>query len=123
MMDLREIEFFKKIMEESLIVITDARFVGESFLEGSRPFTIFFEDDSDPVVNTMTYPLMLTMEVPSLFPYMDNKMVPWNYNYNYMNEPATANISGIGGMAQSGRCYAPVSAKTTPLNLGKEFPK
>ena len=40
-----------------------------------------------------------------------------------MNEPTTTNISGIGGMTRSGRCYAPVSVETTPPNPTKELPK
>ena len=46
MMDHGEIEFFEKIMEESINMITDAKFMGQSFSGGSRPLTIFFEDDS-----------------------------------------------------------------------------
>ena len=54
------------------------------------------------------HPSKLTVEVLSPFPYMDNKMVPWNYNYNYVNEPIATNIVGIRGMTRSGRYYAPV---------------
>ena len=120
-MDQGEIEFFEKIVEESINVITDAKFVGESFSKGSRPLTIFFEDDLVTVADMRMNQPKLTVEVPSLFPYMYNKMVPWKYNYNYVNEPATANILGIGGMIRSGRCYTPVFAETMPLNLEKEF--
>ena len=65
----------------------------------------------------------LIVEVLSLFPNRDNKMVPWNYNYNYVNEPVAGNISGIGGIIGSGRCYVLVSAKIAPLNPVKKLPK
>ena len=61
MMDRGEIEFSKNIMEESVNVITDARFVSESSSRGPRPLTIFFENDPVLVANMMTYPLKLTM--------------------------------------------------------------
>ena len=79
-------------MEESIIVITDAKFVGESSSKGSRSLTIFFDDDLVLVVDMRMHPSKLIVEVQSPFPYMDNKMVPWNYNYNYMNEPTVTNI-------------------------------
>ena len=50
-------------------------------------------------------------------------MVPWSYHCNYVNEPDAANISGIGGMTQSGRCYTPTSIEMIPLNTAKELPK
>ena len=102
MMDRGEIEFFDKMIEESVNVIIDARFVRESSFEKSKPLTIFFEDDSIPMGNTMMHQPKLTVKVPSLFPYTDNKMVPWNYNCNYVNESATANISSIRGIIEVG---------------------
>ena len=50
-------------------------------------------------------------------------MVPWSYHCNYVNESATVNISGIGGMTWSGKCYEPAIVETIPLNLVKELPK
>ena len=50
-MDQGEIEFFEKIVEESINVIIDAKFVGESSLGGSRPLTIFF--DLIPMANIL----------------------------------------------------------------------
>ena len=65
----------------------------------------------------------LTVEVLSIFPYMDNKMVPWNYHYNYVNESTMANILGIRGMTWNGRCYAPTTVEMAPLKLVEEIPK
>ena len=110
-------------MEESLNVITDARFVGESSLVGPRPLTILFEDDLVPSIDLKMHLIKLTIEVPSSFPYTNNKMVPWNYNYNYVNEPTVTNILGIGGMTQSGRFFVLVSTELAPSNLVKGLTK
>ena len=74
MMDQGEIEFSKKIMERTINVITDAKFIGESFEGRPRPLTIFFEDDLIPMANVNVHPSKLIMEGLSLFPYTDNKM-------------------------------------------------
>ena len=50
-MDCVEIEFSKKIVEESINVITNAKFVGESSTKGPRPLTIFFEDNPASLAN------------------------------------------------------------------------
>ena len=68
MMDHGEIEFFEKIVEESVNMITDAKFMGESSLGGPRPLTIFFEDDLILVANTRMNLPKLIVEVPSPFP-------------------------------------------------------
>ena len=102
MMDRGEIEFSGKVIDESVNVITDAKFVGEFSSKKLKPLTIFFENDLASVANTMMHQPKLIVEVPSLFPYTDNKMVPWNYNCNYVNESATANISSIRGIIEVG---------------------
>ena len=76
MMDRREIEFFEEMIEESVNVITDAKFVGKSSFKRLKPLTIFFEDDSIQLDNPTIHQPKLIIEVPSLFPYKDNKMVP-----------------------------------------------
>ena len=123
MMDHGEIEFFKRIVEGSINVITNAKFIGESSKGRPRPLTIFFEDDLVPVANINVHPFKLIVEVSSPFPYTDSQMVPWSYHCNYVNEPAAANILGIGDMTRSGRCYAPAVIETIPLNLVKELLK
>ena len=122
-MDRGEIEFSRKVIDELVNVITDAKFVGESSTRGLKPLTIFFEDDLILVTNmTMRLP-KLTVEVLSPFPYTDNKVVAWNYNCNYVNESATPNISGIGGMTRSGRCYVPTTIEMAPPESVKRLPK
>ena len=86
------------MLEESVNVIIDAKFMGESSSEGSKPLTIFFKDDQISMANVTMYQPRLTMEVPYPFPYMDNKMMPWNYNCNHVHEAVATNILGIGGM-------------------------
>ena len=76
-------------------MITDAKFMGESSLGGLRPLTIFFEDDMVSIANMTMHPPKLTVEVLSPFSYTNNKMVPWSYNCNYVNESAAASILGI----------------------------
>ena len=79
-------------------MITDAIFVGESSFERPKPLTIFIDDDPVSETNMMMLQPKLIVEAPSLFPYINNKMVPWNYNCNYANESAMTNISSIRGM-------------------------
>ena len=97
-------------------MITDAKFVGKSFEGRPKPLTIFFENSLRLVASVNVHPPKLTMEVPSSFPYIDSKMVPWSYHCNYVNELVAANISSIGGMTRSGRCYTPTTVETIPLN-------
>ena len=56
-------------------MIIDSKFVEGSFFEGLKPFTILFEDDLIPVNNVTMHQPSVIMEVPSLFPYTNNKMV------------------------------------------------
>ena len=121
MMDQGEIEFFKRIMERSINVIIDAKFIGESFEGRPRPLMIFFEDNPILVANVNVHPSKLIVKVSSPFLYTDSKMVPWSYHCNYVNEPTTANISGIGSMTRNRRCYALVAVETIPLNPIKEL--
>ena len=93
-----KLNFFERIMEGSINVIIDAKFIGESSDGRPRPLMIFFEDNLILLANVNVHPSKLIVEVSSPFSYMNSKMVPWNYHCNYVNKPATANISGIGGM-------------------------
>ena len=62
--------------------------------------------------------LVLVVEVPRLFPYESQKIVPWDYSYNYTHHTATTNLTGVGGITQSGRCYAPdMAEKVIPKKL------
>ena len=98
MMDQREIEFSEKVIEESVNVIIDVKFMEGSSFEEPKLLTIFFENDPALVANTRMHQPKLIIEVPSHFSNTDNKMVLWNYNCNSVHEAAAANILGIGGM-------------------------
>ena len=123
MMDQGEIEFSRKVIEESVNVIIDTRFVGESSFEGSKPLTIFFKDDPILVANMTMHSPKLTVGVPSSFPCTGNKMVPWSYNCNCVNESSVANISGIGGMTRNERCNMPATVEIASPKPVKELPK
>ena len=123
MMDQEEIEFSGTIKEETVNVITDAKFVKKSSSRRPRPLTIFFENNLSLVAKVNAYLSKLIVEVPSPFPYTNSKMVPWNYNFNYMNKPVMANISSIRGITRSGRCYTPATVEATPSNPVKKPPK
>ncbi|XP_014506315.1 uncharacterized protein LOC106766070 [Vigna radiata var. radiata] len=68
---------------------------------------------------TRTTPIPLTqgrspvvIRVPALFPYKNEKAVPWRYGTHAVDEaqsvdPVVKNISGIGGMTRSGRFFTP----------------
>ena len=120
MMNQGEIEFSKEVLEEYVNVITDVKFMERSSSEGLKPLTIFFEDDPIFVNNVMMHQSRLTVEVPSHFPSMDNKMVPWNYNCNYVHEVARVNISSIGVMTRSERCYGPIMIERPHRSLWKK---
>ena len=51
MMNREEIEFSTKVVEEFIIVIIGAEFVGGSSSSGPKPWTIFFKDDLVPAGN------------------------------------------------------------------------
>ena len=111
------------MLKESVNVINDAKFVGGSSFRGLKPLTIFFEDDPVLVANVMMHQPKLIVEVSSLFPYTDNKMVPLNYNCNYVHESASANILKIGGMTRSGRCYMLATIEVAPSKPVEEIPQ
>ena len=104
-------------------VITSAEFVEGSSFEGPKFLTFFFEDDLIPMSNMTMHQFRLTVEIPSLFPYTDNKMVPWNYNCNYVDEAISENILGIRGMTRNGRCYVPATIEKILPKPVEEVPK
>jgi len=66
--------------------------------------------------SVLTIPIQkpkLLIHVPSPFPYQSNKQVPWNYDSAVQQigekdgDANLANITGVGGMTRSGRCYSP----------------
>ena len=51
------------------------------------------------------------VKVPRPFPYESQRTVPWDYNCNYTHQTTVNDLTSVGGITQSGRCYAPSLAK------------
>ena len=60
----------------------------------------------------------LVIQTPAVFPYKNDKVVPWKYGVSIIQEEQKGesvesskavidNISGIGGMTRSGRLFTP----------------
>ncbi|KAJ1394262.1 hypothetical protein SESBI_34365 [Sesbania bispinosa] len=73
-------------------------------------------------------PIPITIQVPTSFPYKDNKAVPWRYDVEVLvgdrqveetnvDTPNVTNIAGVGGMTRSGRIYTPDEFRTTQSTL------
>ena len=58
---------------------------------------------------------MLVVEVPKPFPYKSQKAIPWDYNCNYTYQTVVNNLTSIGAITQSERCYAPDMAENVTL--------
>ena len=106
LIDEKEIEFSSK-GEHFINVITNTTYSGNPSPNGLRPITIF-HDNSHVKVETSEAPKpVLVIEVPKPFPYTSNKTVPWDYRYNYANEMAATDLTGVRGITRSGRVYMP----------------
>ena len=50
---------------------------------------------------------MLVVKVPIPFPYESEKAIHWDYNCNYTHQTTVNDLTGVGGITRSERCYAP----------------
>ena len=50
---------------------------------------------------------VLVVEVPRPFPYESQKAIPWDYNSNYTHQTAITDLTDVGGITRSERCYDP----------------
>ena len=53
--------------------------------------------------------------------------MPWDYNCNYTHQIVVNDLTGVGGLTQSGRCYAldlaeEVIPKSCPVPTNEEQP-
>ncbi|PPR93691.1 hypothetical protein GOBAR_AA26981 [Gossypium barbadense] len=70
-----------------------------------RPLIIYYDAKKEPVKPKMI------IEVPSPFPYKDDKAVPWKYDINIVtpegekSETTTGDVGEVGHFTRSGRCY------------------
>ncbi|XP_052478388.1 uncharacterized protein LOC128033927 [Gossypium raimondii] len=76
-----------------------------------RPLVIYYEVKKEEVSREVKPSLII--EVPTPFPYKDNKAVPWNYDVNIIvpegekSKVVSEGVSGVGHFTRSGRCYSP----------------
>ncbi|KAJ1430510.1 hypothetical protein SESBI_07649 [Sesbania bispinosa] len=87
-----------------------------------KPLVVHYTRDA--AVRTTNRPIPITIQVPTSFPYKDNKAVPWRYDVEVLvgdrqvgetnvDTPNVTNIAGVGGMTRSGRIYTPDEFRTT----------
>ena len=74
---------------------------------GPRSITIFHDNEvaRDEMLEVLTP--VLVIEVPRPFPYESQKVIPWDYNCNYTHQTTVTDLTGVRGIARSGRYYAP----------------
>ena len=97
-------DFFEKIKEKSVnVVIREGYF---NTLSSRRPktLTIYYEDKLKVARHPTVEISMskLKVEVSSPFPYKLDNVVLWNYICSYINETATTDFTGVGGITRSG---------------------
>ncbi|KAJ1416506.1 G-patch domain [Sesbania bispinosa] len=104
---------------------------GEESGRGENPVKGYFQgvvQSRDAAVRTTNRPIPITIQVPTSFPYKDNKAVPWRYDVEVLvgdrqvgetnvDTPNVTNIAGVGGMTRSGRIYTPDEFRTTQSTL------
>ncbi|XP_017974513.1 PREDICTED: uncharacterized protein LOC108661585 [Theobroma cacao] len=93
-----------------------------------KPLTIFYELRGE-FVEDRTHAKMI-IEVPKPFPYKDDKAVSWNYNCSVQvskvekwiaeSQDDAANITSVGGITSSGRCYSQEALENLKNEKGKE---
>lgn len=124
MMDESKIEFYTEASESAVNMISKE----STHPMKIKPLTIFYEPKGEFVEDKNRAKMII--EVPKPFPYKDNKAVPWNYNCNVQVSEAkkwiaesqddAANITGVGGITRSGRCYSPEAFENLKNEKGKE---
>ncbi|KAE8663807.1 Detected protein of unknown function [Hibiscus syriacus] len=81
MMDEKEIEFFKEVLEEKEMDICASEGSSREVYNSNYPLII---TPRTCVSDKITPKVVITS--PSLFPYKENKQVPWNYDYEIPSE-------------------------------------
>ena len=131
--------FIQDLMDKQMLQIgcytkdKDIMMMDECTLPIPRPLDIYYTKSTLTLASFV--PKLITIYVPTPFPYKDNKAVPWQYNAGVcvdgntsksspimIQENSVTNIAGIGGMTRSGRVYAPkeFQGKHMRDNKGKE---
>ena len=126
LMDKKEIEF-SDLEDSSVNVITGMMYSGAPSSTGPRSITIFHDNKvAGMEVPKVPTPVLL-VEVPKPFPYTFQKAVPWNYDCSYTHQTDVNDLTGVGGLTRSGRCYAPglaeeIIPKSCPVPVNEEQP-
>ena len=74
-----------------------------------EPLIILYKGKSSSTT-CIQMPQTMTVEVPSPFPYKDNRAVPWKYECQFITDNVAFLIAR--GMTRSERCYAPENLKS-----------
>ena len=106
LMDRKEIEFSKSI-DPSINVIIGTMYSKTPSSIGPKPIMIFHDNEMAKDEMPKVSMSILVVEVPRPFPYESQKVVPWDYNYNYTHQTAATDLIDVGGITRSGCCYAP----------------
>ena len=100
---------------------------GSSSSISLRPITIFHDNETVATELPKVPTLVLLVEIPKPFPYASQKVVPWDYNCNYTHQTDINDLTDVGGLTWSGRCYAlglaeEVIPKSFPVPINEEQP-
>ena len=112
-----EIEFCKKI-EGNMVAVTQED--GQQD-ETPKPLIIYYKGGNQTKAAPQPSALKIIVKVLAPFHYQNDKAVPWRYTCNVTtprslvipfssestSEQTINDITGVGGMTRSGRCYAP----------------
>ncbi|KAJ1415694.1 hypothetical protein SESBI_17902 [Sesbania bispinosa] len=102
--------------------IVDVSVIDYSASTPPKPLVVHYTRDA--AVRTTNRPMPITIQVPTSFPYKDNKALPWRYDVEVnvgdrqvgetnVDTPNVTNIVGVGGMTRSGRIYTSEEFRTT----------
>ncbi|PPD98836.1 hypothetical protein GOBAR_DD04150 [Gossypium barbadense] len=93
--------------EEREICASDNQSMAFSY-STNRPLVIYYETKKEKVSQEVKPEVII--EVPSPFPYKDNKAVPLKYDVNIVGEKSkvmSESVSRVGHFTRSERCYSP----------------
>ena len=113
-MDRKEIEF-SDTKSSSINAIMGTTDLGTLSSTGPKPITIFHDNEAARTEAPKVPILVLVIEIPRPFPYESKKVIPWDYNCNYTYQTAMNDLTGVGGITRSRRCYALCLAETVAL--------
>ena len=123
-MDNKEIKVLNKSEDanEREVCVSDSQSSGPPY-SADRPLVIYYDAMREPLKPQMV------IEVPSPFPYKDNKTVPWRYDVNIVtpevekSKAIIEDVGEVGHFTRSGRCYSkevePVKKSSDSKQKGK----